>query len=146
MVRRRRPGEADEHQVQAAFFDLVALHASRSPLLGLIHAIPNGGARHRRTAGRLKAEGVRAGVPDVHWPVASGPYIGLWIEFKRPWNDLSDRQRVWVSALRRAGHRVAVCHEAEEAWGVVLEYLRGLRPVTVAYEVIHGETTEDAAA
>jgi hypothetical protein len=53
---------------------------------------------------------------------------------------------VWVSALRRAGHRVAVCHEAEEAWGVVLEYLRGLRPVTVAYEVIHGETTEDAAA
>lgn len=30
-----------------------------------VFAIPNGGIRHKRTAAMLKAEGVKAGVPDL---------------------------------------------------------------------------------
>lgn len=34
----------------------------------LIYAVPNGGNRHIATAVRLKKEGVKAGVPDLHIP------------------------------------------------------------------------------
>ena len=43
----------------------------------LIYAIPNGGARGRSQGATLKAEGVLAGMPDLHIPE-----LRLWIEMK----------------------------------------------------------------
>tara|TARA_R110001592_G_scaffold38655_1_gene127460 strand:+ start:3423 stop:3788 length:366 start_codon:yes stop_codon:yes gene_type:complete len=44
-------------------------------------AVPNGGNRNKREASRLKAEGVKAGVPDIT-VVYDGMYYGL--EVKKP--------------------------------------------------------------
>jgi VRR-NUC domain len=73
-----------EHAHQAAFFCALRDYQSQYPQLGFCFAIPNGGERNVAVASRLKAEGVKSGVPDVFLPYPCGQYHGLWIEFKRP--------------------------------------------------------------
>ena len=97
------------------------------PELALLYAIPNGGARHRVVAAKLKAEGVKAGVPDYHLPVARGGAHGLFVELKRTKGGvLSAEQRAWLAALREQGHRVEVCRGWEEAFDVIRDYLEKL--------------------
>lgn len=65
----------------------LALTAPAWPELRWLYAIPNGGERAAAIAGQMKAEGVKAGVADIFWPVAfNGPKFGrhgLYIEMKR---------------------------------------------------------------
>ena len=68
-----------EHDLQKAFFANNATQQLGDPFLYLMHAIPNGGTRDKITAGMLKAEGVKSGIPDVFWPVPRGKYHGLYI-------------------------------------------------------------------
>lgn len=69
-----------------------------------IMAIPNGGARSPATAGRLKAEGVSPGVPDLFIPA-----WGLWIEMKRAkGGKVSPEQKEWHQYLANCGYRVIV--------------------------------------
>ena len=76
-----------------------------------IFAIPNGGFRSRATAGRLKAEGVARGVPDLFVPAHN-----LWIEMKRvKGGRLSPDQRDWIKYLEGLGNTCLVCHGAEDA-------------------------------
>lgn len=63
-------------------------HAVFNPELKWLHAIPNGGNRDPKTAARLKAEGVKPGIPDIFLPVRRpisnlGFYSGLYIELKK---------------------------------------------------------------
>src|SRR5262245_57218105 len=77
-----------EHAHQRAFFAAISTPEFCPPALRppaparLCFAIPNGGARDVITAGRLKAEGVKAGVPDVCCPVARWRWHSLYLEFK----------------------------------------------------------------
>ena len=76
-----------------------------------IMAIPNGGARHAAVAGKLKAEGVSRGVPDLYIPAWS-----LWIEMKRTKGGrVSPEQRDWIEYLTSLGHQVIVAHGATAA-------------------------------
>ncbi len=76
-----------------------------------IFAIPNGGARSPATAGRLKAEGVSSGVPDLFIPA-----WGLWVEMKRTkGGSLSAEQKDWIKYLEDVGYCVKVCKGAEDA-------------------------------
>jgi hypothetical protein len=60
-----------------------------------IFAIPNGGHRSKATAGRLKAEGVASGVPDLFVPAWR-----LWVEMKRSkGGSLSAEQKDWIAYL-----------------------------------------------
>jgi hypothetical protein len=64
-----------------------------------IFAIPNGGARSIITAGRLKAEGVSPGVPDLFIPAWK-----LWIEMKRAkGGSLSAEQKDFIKYLESVG-------------------------------------------
>ena len=64
-----------------------------------IFAIPNGGARSIVTAGRLKAEGVSAGVPDLFVPAWH-----LWIEMKRAkGGSLGAEQKDFIKYLESVG-------------------------------------------
>lgn len=77
----------------------------------LIFAIPNGGSRSKASAGRLKAEGVVPGIPDLFVPAK-----GLWIEMKRvKGGALSPEQKAMMQYLEEVGYRAIVCKGAEDA-------------------------------
>ena len=113
-----------EDQEQEALFRWAAVTAFKYPDLKMLYACPNGGLRNITTAVRLKATGVKAGVPDVCLPVPSGKYHGLYIEMKRvKGGQLSQFQRSWLQALSKQGYLAVVAHGANEAIKVITEYL-----------------------
>lgn len=93
------------------------------PELNLIFHIPNGGSRNKQEAANLKAQGVKAGVPDLFLPVPQQEYHGLFIEMKFGKNKTTSKQDEWLNALRERGYRCAVCYGAEEAVAELREYL-----------------------
>lgn len=113
-----------EHAHQTALFMWTALVGNRAPLLRLLFAIPNGGERNKIVAARLKAEGVKSGVPDVMLPVARHNFAGLFIEMKKPNGGVvSDTQKEWHTALSQQYYYVKVCRSWEEARDVLCWYL-----------------------
>lgn len=114
--------EADE---QKYLFEWAALNRGKHHELELLYHIPNGGSRHPAEAANLKAQGVKAGVPDICLPVPRGAFHGLFIEMKFGKNKLSDNQREWIHALLGQGYAVFVCYTMEEARTAILNYLGG---------------------
>jgi len=112
-----------EHDEQVAVINWTKYHLGQWPELEYLYAIPNGGKRHKRTAARLKAEGAKAGVSDLHLPIARGSDIGLWIEMKFGKNKPTKSQIEWIEAMRTQGHRAEVCNGWEEAVKVLEEYM-----------------------
>ena len=106
-------------------FEWAAFQECVWPELRLLHAIPNGGKRDKVTAARLKAEGVKPGVPDVCLPVPRGDTHGLYIEMKRrKGGSVSADQLKWLDNLMRQGYECHVCRGCEEARQVILDYLK----------------------
>lgn len=101
------PTKSSEHDEQVALFQWAALHSLRWPCLAYLFAIPNGGKRATVTAMRLKAEGVKAGVPDVLLPWPVGGWCGLWIEMKYGSNKTTAEQRDWLAWLGINGYKTA---------------------------------------
>jgi hypothetical protein len=105
------------------------LQTNVHPELRLLYAIPNGGYRTPITASRMKAEGVKAGVPDLHLGVARQGFLTLYIEMKVPKSPgkaagrTSDEQHQWIIDLQNEGHRVEVAYGWEQAKDILLDYL-----------------------
>jgi hypothetical protein len=80
---------------------------------------------HNEAAGKTRTSGIRAGVPDLFLPVASGAYPGLWLELKRPAadNDLSVSQYAEMRRLMREGYAVEVAWTLGQARAVLDCYL-----------------------
>lgn len=98
--------------------------AAKYPELDLLYAInPNAGHVSKRNAGKSKAMGLLPDMPDLHLPVLRGPFIGLYVELKRPGEYATREQKVRHSKLRLAGHCVVECQGVEEAAAVFLGYL-----------------------
>ncbi|WP_434794402.1 hypothetical protein TPDSL_13810 [Terrisporobacter petrolearius] len=91
--------------------------------LELIHHVPNGGKRNRLEAAALKRQGVKAGVPDLSLPVARNNFHGLYIEMKVGSNTCTDNQKEWLRRLKEEGYMCKVCYGADEAIGIIKEYL-----------------------
>jgi hypothetical protein len=89
----------------------------------MMFAIPNGGYRHKATAVKMKAEGVRAGVPDICLPVPNKRHHGLFIEMKSKVGRASPDQKSWMQGLRDRGYLCAICRSEDDAWEVLIEYL-----------------------
>lgn len=114
-----------EHVEQRALFDWAAKHEHRLPALRLLFAVPNGRGRSKMEAGKLKAEGVKRGVPDVWLPVPSQGYHGLVIEMKAP-GELArcrDDQQQWLDQLQAQGYRTLLSDNWREAWNIIVGYL-----------------------
>ena len=132
-------GTEDAHQL--AFFCWAALSAKQYPQLEWMHAIPNGGYRDKRTAGKLVATGVRAGIWDIYLPYPirqpwnnngpDGSYHGLYVEMKRADRrtkkngGLTDEQLAFKEYVESAGYRAVVCYSWIEARDAVIAYLEG---------------------
>lgn len=80
----------------------------------LVYAIPNGGKRGRLEAMRLQAEGVVAGMPDLHLPD-----LRLWIEMKTPTGKVSPVQKAIHKRLAVVD-TVKVCRSVQEVIDVVM--------------------------
>ncbi len=76
----------------------------------LMFAVPNEGKRSYKCASRMKAEGLKSGVPDLVFPVARGGFHGLFIEMKYGKGKLSDNQDVWLNHLIAQGYFCMVCY------------------------------------
>jgi hypothetical protein len=113
----------DEHTEQSLLFAWSAVAAGSRPELASLHSIPNFARVSPRWGAWMKAEGKRAGVPDVHLPVARGPYSSLYIELKVAPNKVSPEQLVWHDRLRALGNRVEVCWSWIEARETIERYL-----------------------
>lgn len=115
-----------EAQEQMTLFSWAAMQSGKYPELNLLYHVPNGGSRHKAEAGRLRAEGVKAGVPDLCLPVARGQYHGIYIELKRQRGGrTSDHQSEWLDALSAQGYKAALCYGWEQAAGTIIKYLTG---------------------
>lgn len=114
------PYETEEQQ---KVFQWAAQAESKYPELKLLYAIPNGSYRHKKTAGILKAEGVKPGVCDIHLPVARGGYHGLYIEMKRKQGGkVSKEQFNFMKKVTEKGYFAVVCKGAEQAIIVLKRY------------------------
>lgn len=113
-----------EHIEQMRLFTWAHYAQRIYPCLRTLYAIPNGGARHAAVAAKLKAEGVKPGVPDICLPVARGSYHGLYIELKRQRGTRpSPEQAFWLAGLAHAGYRAIWCRGWEAARDEILAYL-----------------------
>lgn len=114
-----------EHDIQCAFVDWLGWNSKRYPGVDLGFAVPNGSLRHPAVAGKLKAEGVRKGVPDFWFPCPRNGKSGLVIEFKRPDGpNPSGDQLIFIRRLRAEGWQVDVCFSTEQAITSVERYFR----------------------
>jgi len=99
--------------------------SSKIPELKWLVAIPNGEYRNKATAGKLKAMGVRAGIPDLFLAIRRGRYPGLWIELKKlKSGKTSPEQDIWLEHLKSQGYGARVCYGWESAKDTILEYLK----------------------
>ena len=129
----------DEDRTQAAVMSWAAMRKATMPELDMLYHIPNGGSRGLLEAVRLKRQGVKPGVPDLHLPIARGGYIGLWIEMKTATGRLSEDQRRIIAMLRAEGHRVEVCRSAADAVEVLEDYLSVPTPtIAPSLRAAHG--------
>lgn len=112
-----------EHGEQVALFCWASQHTKEHPELADMFAIPNGGKRDKITAANLKAEGVKAGVPDIFLPAKRGPWCGLFIEMKAHGKKAEKEQLEYIARLQKAGYGAIVCVGWEAARDTILAYL-----------------------
>lgn len=107
------------HQVNLIkWFDL-----QHKEYAGRLFAVPNGGQRNIIVATRLKAEGLRSGVPDLMLPVACGGYHGIFIEMKIEKGKLTESQSDWLGFLNAQNYYATACYGFDEARNVINTYL-----------------------
>lgn len=133
MARKKMKGNSEDAH-QEALISWAQYH--KIPSLGLpvsdfLFHIPNGGSRHPAEAAKLKRMGVKKGVSDLLMPVKVGIYSGIWIEFKAPFTDSTDKnyptkeQKDWLVKMREQGFAVQVCWGWLHARDIIINYLGG---------------------
>lgn len=95
----------------------------------LLAAIPNGGHRHPAVAAKMKAEGVRPGMPDLFLFFPARGYHGLGIEMKAPTKTarVSPAQTEMMGLLACRGYLVVVAKGVEDAIAQIKWYLADAR-------------------
>lgn len=111
----------EEHHIQCACVNWFRYQYPE--YRSLLFAVPNGGARSKATAGRLKAEGVVAGVADLLLLVPSCGYHGLCIEMKTKTGKQSDSQKEWQKEVKKKGYKYVVCRSLDEFIEIIDEYI-----------------------
>lgn len=114
-----------EHQHQVALFNWARMHEKAYPELRLMYAIPNAAKRSKRQGAYMKAEGLKAGVPDVCLPVARHGFNALYIELKAQQGRMQKNQIEWQQALNRAGNFAVTCVGWAQAKECIENYLGG---------------------
>lgn len=89
---------------------------------GLVYHVPNGGLRSRVEAGRMKAQGVIPGVPDLHHAIPTKIFASLYVEIKTDEGRLSPEQIKEHEILKSASNRVEIVRSLEEYQALIFEH------------------------
>jgi VRR-NUC domain len=116
-------GSESGHQTALLAWSALPDIRAKYPDLKWLFHIPNGGSRNKFEAVRLKAQGVKSGVPDLCLPILRGRYYGLWIELKKIKGKVSEQQYEWISYLSQQGYYSCVCRGWEAARDMLIWYL-----------------------
>lgn len=126
---RLKSGSPSEHDEQAALFRWLEANSGKHPYFKLAFAIPNGGARNLFVAKKLKAEGVKRGVPDIFIPCPTKlnkqdehTCHGFWIEMKSKKGRISPEQEYWAHKLTNLGYAYLIFYSWQEAALKICEY------------------------
>jgi hypothetical protein len=112
----------NEAELQASVFAEIDLRANQDPCWRYIFHCPNGGHRDVRVAAKLKAQGVRRGIPDVLWPIPRGKFVGMAIELKANGNKTTNEQSEWLEWLTANGWFACVIHDDPETVMLALQW------------------------
>ena len=114
---------ASEGSQQKALMVWAAQNVLKYPQLKWLVHIPNGGSRHIREAVELKAQGVKAGIPDLMLPYPTKYFAGLFIELKAGKGKTSKEQDEWLQYLSSVGYMTSVQWTWEGAKDLIVDYL-----------------------
>ena len=113
-----------EREAQQAVMKWAEAASGKWPELRLLYHVPNEGRRSMATGGRLRAEGLKSGVPDLCLPSAHGEYHGLYIEMKRTKGGrATPEQKEWLEMLEEEGYKTEICNGADAAIKAIGTYL-----------------------
>ena len=115
------PSESHEQQMLMSWW---ALACPKGYSHRLLMACPAQAARSPRNGARMKAEGYRAGTPDLFLAIPRGTRHGLYIEMKRrDGGQLAESQREMLFILSQQGYATGVACGWEVAKTMITEYL-----------------------
>lgn len=103
--------EAVSHYLQVSYGNLLFFHT------------PNGGFRYKKQAKNFKAQGVKAGIPDIMIIKARGDYHGFACELKVGKNKPTIIQLAVMEQLKQEGWRVHVAYSLAEFSRLFSEYM-----------------------
>lgn len=99
-----------------------------------LYAVPNGGLRSKREAGRFVGLGVKAGVSDLVLALPRDGFCGFYLELKKRRHhfrstkeadkSVSGPQRQWLDRMALAGYRACVAYGADEAIDLLSAYIK----------------------
>lgn len=120
-----------EHKHQVALFKWLEWACKFDIRLKYIFAVPNGGKRSIGLAVKLKAEGVKRGVPDIVIPFPSKGFHGAYIEMKAPEDKINkikagkikDQQYEYLDFLTSQGYLTTVCYTWSDAKTFIEDYI-----------------------
>jgi len=114
-----------ESSIQQAYFQWVRIKERSDYRYEAIYAIPNAGLRTKQNGSRMKAEGMKAGIPDIFISVPISNYAGLYIELKKEGGKLSQTQKSMLGLFNRLGYKTLVCYSLKELIEATEKYMRG---------------------
>lgn len=118
----RKHSQDEEHHIQCAcvrWFRYQYPHLRHN-----LFAVPNGGYRNKATAGKMKEEGVLAGVADLILLLPNRTCHALCIEMKTRTGRQAETQREWQRLIEQDGYKYVVCRSIEDFMAVIQEYLK----------------------
>lgn len=118
-------GATSEEHLHRQCFEWILENELRWPILEWMFHPANGGARSKGEGGKLKAMGVRPGIPDFMLPIPVLPWNGLAIELKTATGSLTQTQQEWAESLSKGGYLVGVARSLEEFGALVIQFLGG---------------------
>jgi hypothetical protein len=110
-----------EHHEQVALFKWLALQYPDQ--YASTYAVPNAARRSPRQGAYMKAEGLKAGVPDICMAYPSNGWHGLYIELKTTKGKPTKSQSEWISRLEANGYAAEICYGLDHAMRTIKDYL-----------------------
>jgi len=111
-----------ENQIHLAVMDFVRLHPHITPYV--IH-VPNESPRTKSFGHLLKRFGVRAGFSDLFIAMPKHQYHGAFIEIKTLKGRLTEKQRIFLSDMRRQNYFSVVTYGLDETIKTIKYYCFG---------------------